>query len=245
MFKKWTALVVVLFLSFLLVQFASAQTPQDNLDAKLSKHIDSYNLNECNFVEALVRISNDFKIPMGIEWVNSPAGRASVSISRKGATVQEVLESVTKTIPGYQVRIMHGMVHVANSELVSDQQNFLKLKIDSFSAHGEILEGASFKLRTLIAPRQYGKLSVVGPGDSRVNVEMKNATVEEVLDALALASMGKIWVVTFADDPTLTKMAPVGMRRTMSLWTDQPISDPEQPVWSFLRWGDPMPSSIC
>jgi hypothetical protein len=75
-------------------------------------------------------------------------------------------------------------------------------------------------------------------GDSKVSVELKDATVENILDALAVASNRKIWIVTFANDPKLT---PTGLRKTTSLFTDAPVPDKEQPTWHLQRWGDPMP----
>jgi hypothetical protein len=91
------------------------------------------------------------------------------------------------------------------------------------------------------SPRGNRQISIAGPGDSKVNLDLNNVTAAEVLDALALGSNRKVWVVAFADDPSLTTLPPKGMRRTTSLWTDNLVPDNIQPTWSFFRWGDPMP----
>ena len=209
----------------------------NNLSLKLSKRVTNYNLGVFNLVEALIRVSNDFQIPMGIVWVNTPAARAELPFAWKGATVQEIIEGIAQTQLGYQVQIKNGVVHVSPPALVPDRQNFLKLKVEAFEVHAEV-EVASWKLHTLVTPPRYAGISIGATGDSKVDVKLKDSTVENILDALVVASNRKIWVVTFADDTGLTAR---GFRRTRSLWTDAPIPDEQQPAWALLRWGDPMP----
>ncbi len=214
----------------------SSQT--DDLSAKLDREVSNYNLGLSNFPDALLRISNDFKIPMGIMWVSSPAARAQIPFAWTHTTVREIIQDVAKTQPNYQVRAANGVVHVFPP--IPDRENFLKLKIDSFKTSNAAVELASFKLHTLVAPMKGSRqVSVAGPGDSLVNVDLKNCTVQDVLDALAVASNRKVWVVTFPEEPTMT---PDGLRRTKSLFTEAPIRDEEQPIWYLYRWGDPTPS---
>jgi hypothetical protein len=61
-----------------------------------------------------------------------------------------------------------------------------------------------------------------------------------VLDALALLSDKKIWIVTFTRNPELTV---TGFRRAVSLWNFSPIPDDKQPVWDILRWDEPVPGT--
>src|SRR6266705_1088909 len=62
------------------VSAASASPAKDDLSIKLSKHVSNYNLGVFNIVEALIRVSNDFQIPMGIAWVNTPAARSELPL---------------------------------------------------------------------------------------------------------------------------------------------------------------------
>jgi hypothetical protein len=218
---------------------ASGRPERQDISGKLGKHITNYNLGKHSLVEALIRVSNDFQIPMGIVWVNTPAGRAELTFVWKDATVREILEAICKTQPGYQVQVRNGVVHVFPRSSIPDPQNFLKLKIDGFEAHNQV-EVAFWKLHTLITPSKSGsyQISIGATGDSRVDVELKDSTVENILDALAVASNRKIWVVTFSNDIGLTSR---GFRRTVSLWNYKPGPDDGQPAWDFLRWGDPIP----
>jgi hypothetical protein len=240
-------MVARLILLLLLFQYSgTAETSSpgaQDLSSILNKRVTNYNLGPSRLVEALVHVSNDFQIPLGIAWVESPTADAKTPFAWKNATVQEIIDSIVRTQAGYEVRVKNGVVQISPSrDQIADNQNFLKVKLPSFEAHNDFVEMASVKLHMLVTPRKYGQLSIGATGDSRVDLELKNPTVEEALDALAVASDHKIWVVTFIAERGLT---PRGMRRTISLWNPKPQPDEEQPGWDLLRWGDPMPPLIA
>jgi hypothetical protein len=227
------------------ISWAPATNPrppqEDDLAVTLSKRVSSYDIGTLSLVGALIRVSNDFHVPMGIVWVNSASARAERPFAWKDATVQEIIQTIVSTQHGYQVLIRDRVVHVFPP--ISDNQNFLKTNIGEFSVHDADVELAYFKLRTLLRPPEHGNrfLSIAGPGDSKVTVELKNSPVEDVLDALTVASNLKIWIVTFSNDNRLT---PSGFRVTKSVWTDQAVPEKEQPTWALLHWGDPTPPLV-
>lgn len=231
---------------------SSSRQPED-LDAKLRTNVNSYQLQANNFVEALTRAASDFQIPMGIEWVNRPGARARVNLSWKNATIREVLQAIVKTQPGFTMLVGSSVVHVSSSDLVPDHENPLKLKINAFEVHNAPVESASRQLHEVVRrtlspkPQQgFGRGGVAGSGfsnidDPKISVTLKNATVEDVLNALALTSARKIWIVTFSDSPVLTS---TGFRRTLSLWNKSPVPDNEQPGWDMFHWGDAIPLAL-
>ena len=214
---------------------------QEDLATKLRKHVSNYSLGVSSMTGALIQVSNDFQIPIGITWVNSPSARAERPFAWKDATVQEIIQTIANTQPEYNVQIKDGVIHVFPN-LIPDDQNFLKLKIKTFQVHNTMVEVASFKLHMLLTPISGNySVSIAGPGDSNVNVDLTDTTAETVLDAIVKTSKHKIWIVTFTDDTSLTSR---GLRRARSLWSDKPTPDGEQPTWDFLRWGDPMPPLV-
>jgi hypothetical protein len=246
---------VALFLLFFQVSpipTASGSQRSEDLDAKLQTRVHSYQLQANNFIEALTRAASDFQIPMGIEWVNTPAARASVSLTWKDASVREVLQAIVETQPGFEILVGPGVVHVLSPELGPDRENPLKLNVNVFEVHDVPAESASRELREIVkrtisppGPQQ-GTGGVAGSGfsnidDPKISVRLKNVNLEEVLDALALTSARKIWIVTFSDNPGLT---PTGFRRTLTLWNNFPLPDDEQPVWDLLHWGDAIPDTV-
>src|SRR5713101_5685791 len=154
MLRKITILLPALLFSWS-AQPVSASPAPNELDVKLSKRVTNYNLDRSNFVEALVRVSSEFEIPMGIAWVNTPAAKAEMAFTWKDATVQQVIEAISKTQPGYQVQLRNGVVHVFSPGSIPERENFLTWKIKAFEMHNENADWASRKLHDLITPRKY------------------------------------------------------------------------------------------
>jgi hypothetical protein len=251
MFTK-IALFLFLFHSHHMFLVDSYSQRPGDLDVKLHTSVHNYQLQAGNLVEALTRVATDFNIPMGIEWVNTSSARVKINLSFKDATVEQVLNSIVSGQPSTKIVIKSGIIHVFMPGLVPDRENPLKLTINKFEVHDVPTEAASLQLhetvkRTLFSPKpQQGfRGGVAGSGasnldDPKISVTLRNATVEDVLDALALASARKIWIVTFSDAPSLTS---AGYRRTLGLWTNSPAPDDDQPVWDMLHWGDGTPSA--
>ena len=167
-----------------------------------------------------------------------------------GATVQEIIEEIVATQAGYQVQASNGVVHVSSTE-IAPEQNFLLIKINEFAVRQEVLPLAMRDLHNLVTltvspPRIQGNTGITGSMSSlgfnldepKLDLQLEHASVEEILDSLTKVSPSKIWIATFEDSFILTSG---GFRRTMSLWTDSPVPDKEQPVWDMFRWGQPTP----
>ena len=214
----------------------------EELSVKLNKRLSNYNPGVFNFVGALLHVSNEFQIPMGITWVDSPTARAEKPFAWNSATIEEIIQAITETQPGYQVKVRNGVVHIFPAGL-PDAESFLKIKLPGFQTQDTVVEFASLKLHIAVTPmRAPYQVSIAGPGDSQVTVELANCLVEDVLDAFAVSSNRKTWIVTLPDKVTLT---PSGFRRTRSLFTDDPIPDDQQPVWYLHRLDDPAPPVLA
>jgi len=220
------------------------------LRANLEVTVARYRLQNMNFIEALAKVGSDFKIPMGIAWVSTPRSRALVNLSWRNATVGRILETLTKTQPGYKMSIMTNVVRISPTGLFPETENPLELGIDSYAVEGVSVERASRELHMLVKrklrPPMANRATRQGSAESgasnlhdpKIYVRLENTTLERALDALAAASARKVWIVTFSEDSGLTA---AGFRRTLTLWNDFPIPDEDQPLWDLLHWGDPIP----
>jgi hypothetical protein len=205
----------------------------------LDTRVPTFGLGSVDFLGALMQVSKDFQIPMGIVWVNSMPTRKPTTLSWKDRTVREILADIVQTQSGYRMALRDGIVHIFPYGLIPNGEDFLHMKIEDFETRNTVLELALFKLHMLVNPiRGSFQLSVAGPGDSKVSLELKDVTVQNILDALAVASNRKIWIVTYSLGAGKT---PRGFRRTSSLFTDLEVPDNQQPIWYFHRWGDPLP----
>jgi hypothetical protein len=214
--------------------------PSQGLDAKLGKRLPAYDLGTVNFVEALVRTTSDFQIPMGIAWINSPEENQKLPFAWKDATVQEIIQSIVRSEPGYEVQFANRVIRVFPVGIIPHAQNFLDLKFKEFDVVNSNVELALLKVHGLISPVKRVGFSVGGePNEPKITLKLKDSTVADILDAMVQASPRQIWMVTFSSD---TNPTPAGFRRTVGLWNGfSPIPDGDEPALNLLRWGDKIP----
>jgi hypothetical protein len=232
-----------------IIFFSGAKTlagPQSTeLQAKLNVRITAYTLSANNLADALTRVSKQFRLPMGVEWVRDGQALRSLNRTWNGETVEQVLRSILEEYPGYSLRPESGMIHVYRQDLLADSHNFLNLKLPEFFEIREESGGlANMQLRSvvqnIVSPRESspgageaGEYST-GIHEKLLTLAVRGATVREVLDSLAEVSEHNIWVVTFSDSTGLTS---TGFRRTGTLSHPDPFADTRQPMWDFLAWG--------
>ena len=219
-----------------------APRPRQDIGMILEGRVTSYDLGEQNLVGGLVRASSEFHVPIGITWIDSSRTRATFKFAWKQTNVRRVIQDIVKSYPEYRLQELNGIVHVFPLT-IPDQQNFLKLSVGPFELHSTV-EVGFWKLHTLLGPRNSGSfaVSIAGPADEpNIDVDMKNSTVEGILDELAVVSTRKVWIVTFVGDQRLSRG---GLRRSISLWSQKATTDQEIPTWDTLRWGDPDPPGI-
>lgn len=237
----------------LFVQIAAGQrvaaSPQEPaaLEARLQTRVTNYELVADDFVEALLKVAGEYKIPVGIVWVRTPAALRGVRLSKKDTTVQDIIQALVKTQPEYTMTAKGGLVHVFARGVVPDRENFLTLKVPEFEVHNQVVELAERRLgdiiRAAVSPPKpvaggmrggtIGSL-LVEVGDPSLTLKLQGVAAEDVLDALTLASGRGVWLVTFAPAGQLTL---TGFRRTVSPVSGHAVPDPEQPVWELLKWG--------
>jgi len=228
--------MLVLAICFLMPLPSVAQMSK-SLESRLSSRVTDYDLGTTNSIDALLRVGSEFQIPMGITWIKSPGEIAESRFRWKQATVQEVIESIVGREPGHRVKIDGGVVHVIPLGSIPDDQNFLKLRIRQFDVPNGSIDMALLKLHELINPSRHNGFSVgAEPGESRVTLKLRDSTVSDILDALALGSGRKIWLTVFSNNPNPTA---AGFRRTLTPWIGfSPVLDGDEPALNLLHWGD-------
>ena len=231
------------------IMYSAEQQASPDLVAQLSQRVNTYNLHADSFVEALAKVAGEFRIPMGIVWIEKPSAKGTLSFSWVGATVQEIIEEIVATQYGYQLHISNGVAHVSSAEILPEQ-NVLRIRVGKFAVHHEVLPLATRSLqelvRTAVSPSKdtanigRGSSLAANADEAKIDLQqLENTTVEEILDSLVAVSDSKIWIVTFEDNFILSSG---GFRRTLSLWSDSSVPDTEQPVWDMFRWGRPIPA---
>ena len=221
--------------------FVGTLSRTENVRSTMSSWVQKYSLKANSFLEALTTAAGDFTLPMGVEWTVMPDNQAEFTHSWDSCTVEQIFSDIVRTQPGYEIHVRNGVLHVLAPKLIPDRQNFLKLRIGRFRVNHEPFEIASAQLHNYLndiiyEPRgRSGSIASMG-NEPKLDLDMTNARVEEVLDEIVLASTRKIWVVIFAGPSfALTR---TGYRRTLLPQRDSSISDDQQPNWDLFRWGE-------
>lgn len=218
------------------------------LETALKTRVKNYHVAGSNFVDALLDVAAEHKIPMGIAWVRRPAALKRVTIFGKDGTVRDVIQDLVSTQPGYKMTQKGGLVHIFATGTAPDQENFLNLKVSNFEVQNQVAELAERQLAEIVQahmrppkpPAAGNETGGVGHslgvevGDPELTLRFREATVEEVLDALTLASGRGVWLVTFAPSGDLTT---TGFRRVASPVADEANPQLRAPYWELLRWG--------
>lgn len=219
----------------------------ESIQHKLQTRVPNYNLSEPTFVDALASFGSQFKVPVGIELVATPSVFQPVKLSKRRATVIEILTALVQGERGYRLRVDNGSVHVFQKDLVDQRSNFLNIRIKNFDAPHTTAGAAGQRLWILLNARLYRPPPMPGPhggigfslaeptDEPTFSLHLRDTTVRRILDSLALSSKQKIWLVAFAPGSSLM---PSGFRRTVSPTKPGVASDEGQPGWESLRWGE-------
>ena len=238
--------VLAVLLGHLAPGYQQQTAAEEELPAKLQRQVEEYTLTADNFLQALTKTAAQFRIPIGVEWIRSPMTSGTVQFSWRSATPEGILRALVDSQPGYELEVKNGIVHIFPRKSVADKNNFLNIQIDKFSVRNEYVAFASHRLwaqvhRTVVPPLtpgggEAGSIAS-GAGDRQISFELENVTVRDILDKLALAAGLKVWVVTYPENPSLTR---AGFRSAISVFNENYPID-AQPIWDLLLWGfDPM-----
>src|SRR5437879_13765623 len=107
---------------------------------------------------------------MGIAWINTPGARHDLSLSWTNATLQDIIEAVTKTQPGFQVEVGDGIVHIRNPKVIPPEQDFLSLRVNRFEVNNEHVDFVSRKLHDLVKLTLSPPMRQAGQGGIRGRV---------------------------------------------------------------------------
>jgi hypothetical protein len=218
------------------------------LQGRVDAQVESYTLSQPDLARALIAVSSEFKIPVGIEWIE-PRSSQPIKLKWEHTTVGAIIQSLATVQPGYELEVGDAIVHIFYSGARADPSNFLNIEIPEFDLQHTYVGLARLRLEQVVAARvtpppppgapiSMGGSVALDPHDRRQNFRFVDAKVREVLDTLTLAGEYKIWVATFPEGPALT---PTGFRPTLSLWAPQ-AGPNELPAWDLFDWNHSPPS---
>lgn len=244
-------LAVILFATFILptprLLAGGAPSAEARLDAALHSTVQSYTMDATNLLQALAKFSDDFEIPVGIEWQLSSVPYNPIRLQFEKTTVLQIISQLVALEPGYTLSIANGVVHVSRLTLVDERRNFLNIPVSDFELSSEYVFHANNRLRKLVVeianrpsptnePGCAGSFGV-GTGDQVASFHVRNVAVRDILDRFVTSAGFNIWLVTFPELPTTTAK---GFFKTISIFSPN-LPNSELPAWDLLLPGyDPV-----
>jgi hypothetical protein len=223
-------------------QAGSAGT--SSLDARLGQEVTDYTLTAGSFLQALTRISAEFRIPMGMVLTGGPEAEHGVKMSWHQVTVRQGLDLLVQSYPGYDLDASGEVLHVYATQAAADGHDFLSVAIPSFETSSSLVADNNRLRETvnrIVVPESHARFSrwFERSAERYRTFAAKNSTVREILDRFLLASDDyKVWVVVYPAEASMTR---TGFRRTLSPFDFRVVPDEEQPIWAiFLRGYDPV-----
>ncbi len=160
-------------------------------------------------VDQLVEVARRFKIPMGIEWVESAGAVTRERTAPSGKrSVRELIEEIVSVSPEHRVEVNDGLLRIYSPTEAGHPFNFLNIRLKSYKVKEADLFAAEDQLRWAIRftlePEKYqnGYGGGYGHGANHIfqipkfMLSGSDVTIREVLNRIALAQGNALWVTT-------------------------------------------------
>jgi hypothetical protein len=200
--------VVLFFLALLLHTVAGSGYGQ-TLDQRIANEQTKFIPRDDTPLNQYVKIAQQLKIPMGIEWTQEPGQSTRQHIDFLGGTIRELLRAVC---PNSLLWSQGGLLHVAFPKtVVHSPLNFLNLRLPEHIAIDEPFYVAEGLLRTRINMALYPELyrsgfgGGYGAGPTPFNLRSitfsgHDLTIRDILSGIAESHGNALWVVQLSQD---------------------------------------------
>jgi hypothetical protein len=233
-----------------LLLIAASATAQQSSPSE----VQNYSLEANSFIDALLKVSAQFKFPLGVEWVKTADTLKPIRFSRSHTTVKDVIQAVVSMYAGYDWRTEDGVVHVFQGDLAKDSRNPLNITAKGFGWNHEMtFSEANTLLAQVVGQvafplpigRGIGGSFPNGVGEPVFHFAAQNAPVRNILNQIITSGtrtlpptpkMNRIWIATFPKTPAFSR---TGFFEVVPMWNPNTVSAENQPFWILRSWGDP------
>jgi hypothetical protein len=176
---------------------AGGGSPEADTDPKVSQ----FSVSGVSAVQALLQLSRDEHLPMGIVEDDGTLCKSTVSYSAQNAPASTVIEGITAQVPGYAWKRSQDstvfLISPVSTRSVTTQ--FLQLVDHSFRPTKDTLQGLEMTLwahiRYILYPDKGTAGSILSSTHPRVyELEVRDASVQQILDQMAVLAKGA-WIL--------------------------------------------------
>jgi hypothetical protein len=180
-------------------------------------------------VEAVLALAYACQLPLALEFISQDAVRGPVDLPVQTGSVREVITAVVDSAPGYRVDFAHGLVDIYSSEARRDPLNPFNLVVPEYRVAGLDTDMADSMLVCTLGDELLphsggcGGSSPFGRwGPLKITLEMHNATVYEILNAIVAQNGRAAWTPI-----NLPRVPELRRRRFFTnFWSIYPLDPP-------------------
>ena len=173
------------------------------LEHALDTTVKDFSLDGKPAVEGLLGLAYEYRLPMGIEYMDVNLVHKPVKVHLRNVTVREAIEMLLKPLREYRVSFSEGLVEVYSPGARRDRSNILNISIEHFEVSRVDALQASTNLQGEIFAKLHPGVGFGGdtpygqtaPSEPRVTLSLDHLKVYEILDAIVAKDGAAMWLV--------------------------------------------------
>jgi hypothetical protein len=168
---------------------------------KLDKKVEHFETAGRTLIESVLNIAYQHELPMGIEYLNREALTRPIDLRFQKESTREILTTLTRQIPGYQITFSDGLVNIFDPRARQDPSNLLNRVIKNFNVMGRDATEVNAELACALAqeidPSSVCVSSIAKGqlGTQKITIHLRNAKVYELIDVIVAKNGRAVWTV--------------------------------------------------
>ena len=201
-------------------------------EEKLKAGIPEFDAGRRPMADAVLALAYRYRLPLAVEHVTRDAVQKPLDLHIRRTSVRDIIAALAASVPGYRVELSHGLVDLYFPDARLEPLNPLNLVVgeyrvsgvDTHMADAMLLCGLGRQLDPTsggcggsIAGGQWGPL--------KITLEMRNAKVYEILDAIVAQNGQAVWTPI-----KLPKVPELWGHSLSNFWYIYPLDPPFEAV---------------
>jgi hypothetical protein len=228
---KWTTALAVAFAGTLVAGLwgysinnrSTGQGPT-SFASKLDTRVAEFDGSGRSLVAVALDLSYAYHVPLALQYVDRSSTTQPITMHVRNDTLREIFVGIISQFPDYRVSFSEGLVEIYSPSARADSSNLLNTTIRKFTVARRDASHAEMELYcAMVRETRAGDVcggSTTSWGAKNITLDMENAKVYRILNAIVSQSGDAVWIVTVPPGK-LSELASVGR-----LWHIYPLEEP-------------------
>jgi hypothetical protein len=182
---------------------------------------------------ALLALAYAHQLPLALECVTRDAVQKPLDVCLRGSTVRNIIAALCASVPGCRVDFPQGLVDVYSAEDRLDPSDLFNIVVPEYRVAGVDTDVADMILFCTLGRQLYPRSGGCGGstagdqwGHVKITLEMHDAKIYQVLNAIVAKNGSAIWTPTRSSKTTANS----GQRYLTSFWSIYPLDPNFEPA---------------